>query len=315
MNAIPLSHVQVIGIRYRRTTLAVKDERGLDAYLASNVYEASGVPFEIEEPTISNDRLTGDAIENLVRLNGEIANAVATARRSGSVILMTGGDCTHVTGVVGGLQDAHGPTLRLGLVWFDAHGDFNTPKTSQSGMLGGMPVAVCAGLAHPRWREGSHIASPMPTNRIVLVDVRNLDEAEAALIQATDTVVAALAAGFPGEGLQTAIGELSEQCDAIYLHIDADILDEALVPSHGTKEPNGPDIAQTVASIDTVMATGKVVALALVSIYNQGDDGATSVKSGIELLRGGLQSWRRHGTVTLSLASTSRKIPGGLESP
>lgn len=235
-------------------------------------------------------------------LNGKIADAVAAARRSGSIILITGGDCTHVTGIVGGLQDVHGPALKLGLVWFDAHGDFNTPATSLSGMLGGMPVAVCAGLAHPRWREGSHIVAPLPTNRIALVDVRNLDEAEAALIQATDAVISSVAPGFPGERLETTIDRLSEQCDAIYLHIDADILDEALVPSHGTKEPDGPNIEQTLTAVDTVMATGKVVALALVSIYNHGEEGKTSVSSGIELLRGGLQSWRQHGTVRLPLA-------------
>ena len=302
MNVTRLGQLQVLGIRYRRTTPAVEDERGLDAYATSNVYAAASVPFDIEEPTISVGQLTGDTVEDLGRLNGKIADAVAVARRSGSIILMTGGDCTHVTGIVGGLQDAHGPALRLGLVWFDAHGDFNTPSTSLSGMLGGMPVAVCAGLAHPSWREGSHIASPLPTNRIVLVDVRNLDKDEATLIAATDAVIAAPAAGFPGERLETAIERLSEQCDAVYLHIDADILDESLVPSHGTKEPNGPDIDQTIAAMDVVMSTGKVVALALVSIYNHGDKGKTSVASGIELLRGGLQSWRQHGTVDLPLA-------------
>ena len=192
----PLEKLQVIGIRYRRTSPAVADERGLDAYAAANVYASADVPFDIEEPIIAVETLTGDAVEDLGRFNGKIADAVAAARRSGSVILMTGGDCTHVTGIVGGLQDAHGPTLRLGLVWFDAHGDFNTPSTSLSGMLGGMPVAVCAGLAHSSWREGSHIATPLPTNRIVLVDVRNLDKAEAALIDATDTVIAAAAPAF-----------------------------------------------------------------------------------------------------------------------
>ena len=303
MDHRPLEKLQVIGIRYRRTTQSIADERGLDAYAASGVYASAEVPFDIEEPTIVLDELSGDAVEDLGRFNGKIADAVAAARRSGAAILMTGGDCSHVTGVVGGLQDTHGPALRLGLVWFDAHGDFNTPSTSQSGSLGGMPVAVCAGLAHPKWREGSHIEAPLPTNRIVLVGVRNLDRAEESLIRATGVTIAAPSPGFPGEPLQTAIERLSEQCDAVYLHIDADILDQTLVPSHGTGEPNGPDIAQTVAAIDAVMATGKVVALALVSIYNQGDEGKTSIASGIELLRGGLQSWRNHGAADLRLIS------------
>ncbi len=140
MTSEGLRRLQVIGIRYRRTTPAVADERGLDAYAAANVYASADIPFDIEEPMIVMDELSGDAVEDLGRFNGKIADAVASARRSGSVILMTGGDCTHATGVVGGMQDAHGPELRLGLVWFDAHGDFNTPATSQSGSLGGMPV-------------------------------------------------------------------------------------------------------------------------------------------------------------------------------
>ena len=72
---------------------------------------------------------------------------------------------------------------------------------------------------------------------------------------------------------------LAATCDAIYLHIDADILDESFVPSHGTKEPNGPDLEETAAAIDRVMATGKVVARALVSIYNRGDEGGVSMQS------------------------------------
>jgi hypothetical protein len=61
------------------------------------------------------------------------------------------------------------------LLWLDAHGDCKPPRTTRWGMLGGMPVAVCAGLAHPNWRERSQIVMPMPTDRILMVDVRDLD--------------------------------------------------------------------------------------------------------------------------------------------
>jgi arginase len=193
------------------------------------------------------------------------------------------------------LQDAHGPTARIGLVWFDAHGDFNTPQTTPSGNLGGMPVAVCAGLAYPRWRERSHIVAPLPTDRIVMVDVRNLDEAEEQLVRATDVVIAAPAPGYPGEDLQQSVANLADRCDMLYLHIDSDILDESFVPNHGTREPNGPNMRQVCAAIDTVMATGKVVAFAVVSVYGKGEGSDMSVASGIELVRSGLESWCRHG--------------------
>ncbi|MBN1936866.1 MAG: arginase family protein, partial [Anaerolineae bacterium] len=262
MAAHPLSRLQVIAVRYRTTTLAEDDERALDAYAASGVYGAAGVPFDMVEPRMDESRRTADEAYNLGVLNGAIADEVAVARRAGKAILMTGGNCTHVTGVVGGLQDVYGPTARIGLAWFDAHGDFNTPQTTLSGSLGGMPVAVCAGLAFPQWREGSHIVAPLPTDRIVLVDVRNLDPAEAQLIRAVGVPVAAPAPGFPGQDLKRTVDDLAARVDLIYLHVDADILDQAYVPNHGTREPNGPDMAQTLTAIDTVMQTGKVAAFA-----------------------------------------------------
>jgi arginase len=291
----PLSALQVIGVRYRGSRLALGDERALDAYAASGVYRQARVPVDVVEPAFPKDRREEEEADNLGLLGGAIADAVASARREGKAVLMTGGDCTHTTGVLGGLQDAHGPAARVGLVWFDAHGDFNTPKTSLSGMLGGMPVAVCAGLAYPRWRERSHIVAPLPTDRILLVDVRNLDLPEEQLIRATEVVVAAPAPGFPGKDLGQSVADLADHCDMLYLHIDADILDESFVPNHGTREPNGPNMEQVRAAIEAVMATGKVVAFAVVSVYGQGEGSEVSVASGIELIRAGLDSWRRHG--------------------
>lgn len=291
----PLTSIQVIGVRYRGSSLAQRDERSLDAYTAANVYAAAEVPFQVAEPRFPEELRQSEPTDNLGILGGLIAESVADARRQGKGVLMSGGDCSHITGVIGGLQDAHGADARIGLVWFDAHGDFNTPKTTLSGMLGGMPVAVAAGLAYPRWREGSHIAAPLPTDRIVMVDVRNLDAPEEQLIRATEVVIASPAAGFPGEDLAQAVGELAARTDYIYLHIDSDILDESYVPNHGTKEPDGPNMEQVLAAIDTVMATGKVAALAVVSVYGEGEGSQRAVQSGIELIRGGLAQWRQHG--------------------
>ena len=296
MSTKPLSSLQVVGIRYRRTELAERDERSLDAYTAAGVYKQAGMPFTVVEPQMPESLRVEDEPTNLGILGGRVAEVVAEARRQGKGVLMTGGDCTHITGVVGGLQDAHGVEARIGLVWFDAHGDFNTPNTTLSGMLGGMPVSVCAGLSFPQWREGSHIVAPLPTDRILMVDVRNLDAPEEQLIRATAVQIARVADGFHGDvDLETAVTELAHRCDYIYLHIDSDILDESYVPNHGTKEPDGPSMDQVAAAMETVMATRKVAALAVVSVYGEGEGSDVAVASGIELIKEGLKSWRRHG--------------------
>jgi arginase len=83
-------------------------------------------------------------------------------------VLVVGGDWA-CAGVVSPQLARRGPYR---LVWFDAHGDFNTPRTSLSGKLGGMPVAVAAGQESPNCRELPLQPAPLPTDRIVMVDVR-----------------------------------------------------------------------------------------------------------------------------------------------
>lgn len=301
MTASPIPGIQVLAIRYLGGRPVPGPEIPVDIYQNTSLYATPGVPYQIVEPAIPPEQYTTDEITNIGILGGYIADQVAEARRAGRAILMTGGNCCHITGVIGGLQDAHGPEARIGLVWFDAHGDFNTSNTTLSGMLGGMPVAVAAGLTHARWREGSHIAAPLPTDRILLVDVRNLDTAEEQLIRATDATIAAIAPGFPGIDLGEALSALADKIDLIYLHIDSDILDEVYTPNHGTKEPNGPNIRQVLSAIDLVMSTGKVAAYAVVSVYGAGEGSDVMIASGIELIRAGLQSWARHGYPALDV--------------
>jgi arginase len=287
--------LHVVGIRYRGGNPAPGDSRGVGAYRASGVFEelagADGMTFR--EPALPEARRGDDPIANLGVLGGEIADAVAEGARAGRPVVVVGGDCSHLPGVLGGLQDVHGPTARIGLVWFDAHGDFNTPRTTLSGMLGGMPVAVSVGLCYTPWREGAHQLVPLPTDRIVMVDVRNLDPDEERLIRATDVAIARVAPGFAGDlPVDEAVRQLAARCDHLYLHIDSDVLDASLTPNHGTREPFGPDVAQTLGAVRTVLETGKVVAFGLVSVNPEGAGGDVSMRAALDLLRGGLERWR-----------------------
>jgi arginase len=278
-------------VRYQGHEPTQPEVDPLPAYGSSGVFSVLGDPTVVT-PEFPEAKRAVEPTDNLGLLGGEIAVAVAEGRRANRPVLLVGGNCTVVPGVVGGLQEAHGSGARIGLVWLDAHGDFNTPRTTISGMLGGMPVAVSAGLAYPSWRELSGQTAPLPTDRIVMVDVRNLDPAEEQLIRATDVVIATAIPGAPGDDLTTAVNDLAGRCDLIYLHVDSDILDERFVPNHHTKEPDGPDMEQVLAVIDAVMATGKVAVYAVVSVWAGSGGGETAVASGVRLIRGGVESWR-----------------------
>ena len=154
-----------------------------------------------------------------------------------------------------------------------------------------MPVAVVAGLCYPAWREAAGISAPMPTDRILMIDVRNLDDREEVLIRATDVTVARFGEAFDTSEIIAAIDTLAAKVDYLYLHIDSDILDIAFQPNHPTAEPNGPDDTTVDTLIEHVMRTGKVIALAVVSINPQEPGGAISLASGQQMMRTGLQAW------------------------
>jgi arginase len=195
--------------------------------------------------------------------------------------------------MMSGLQRVYGTDSRIGLVWFDAHGDFNTPRTTHSGMLGGMPVAVAAGLCHGTWRQLAGQQAVLPTDRIVMVDVRNLDPEEAALIAATDVTIGRFGEDGGTEEIGVAVESLAGRVDHLYLHVDADVLDASEQPNHPTVEPNGPSLAATNAALARVMATGLVRAFGVVSMNPTGPDGATSLRSGMAMVRAGIAAWAR----------------------
>jgi arginase len=259
----------------------------LESLRAVVLEEAGSQGAEIRTVHVPLSEAPSDPIAFLAVQGKRIAEAVAEAAKASVPVLVLGGNCTCLPGVIGGLQQGLAPGARIGLVWFDAHGDFNTPQTTLSGMLGGMPVAVSAGLCYPAWREGAQQSCPLPTDRIVMVDVRNLDPDEERLVRWTGiTVVAA-----EPEQVASAARRLAEQVDLVYLHIDLDVLDAALVPTHRTREPNGPDVSQTLQAIHAVLETGAVRAVGLVSVDVNGEGTETTLRSATELLRGFLGSW------------------------
>ena len=92
--------------------------------------------------------------------NGHLAELTGANAREGTLTVGLLANCTSVLGMLGGLQhqDPSGVPARVALVFIEAHGDFNVPETMLSGMLGGMPVAVSAGLARAQMERLSGVA-------------------------------------------------------------------------------------------------------------------------------------------------------------
>ena len=266
-------------------------DSGLLKRLATAGHEI-GAPVEAHLP--DDEREAGPVAVNIGKLGAQIAARVAAARAAGEGALVLAGDCTAAVGIVAGLQGVDGPGAPIGIVWLDAHGDFNTPETSFSGILAGMPVAILAGLAGPLWRKSAGLAAPIPTDRIVLAGVRELDEKERTLLRSTDVGVVSTDDVRDGRPLRAAVGRLAASCSAIYLHLDLDVLDPRLVPSSSTPADNGLEIAEAARALDVVLATGKVAAVGFTSLNpGAGARGDRSVRSAAALIEQGLAGWDR----------------------
>ncbi|RPJ73451.1 MAG: hypothetical protein EHM24_07935, partial [Acidobacteria bacterium] len=115
------------------------------------------------------------AWNRLALANGQLADLVSASIREGDLPVGLLANCSSLLGMLGGVQRS-GVTsrpLRVGLVYLDAHADFNTPETTLSGMLGGMDVAAAAGLCLTNLRRTSKLEVPLPTRHIILGGVRD----------------------------------------------------------------------------------------------------------------------------------------------
>lgn len=115
---------------------------------------------------------------------GHFSTVIAQDQRAGWFTVGLLATCPSMPGLVAGLQHS-GPTrdaIRVGMLWLDAHPDFNTPETTRSGSLGGMPVAVATGRALQRMRMDAGLDPPLSDKSIVMGGVRLVDPLEQQLL-------------------------------------------------------------------------------------------------------------------------------------
>jgi arginase len=186
---------------------------------------------------------------------GHFADLVAQNEREGYFTVGLYATCPSMPGMVGGLQHS-GPAsdpLRIGMLWLDAHPDFNTPETTRSGSLGGMPVAVASGRALQRMRLDAKLDPPLADRQIVMGGVRLTDPLEQHLLdesQIEQVSVDDLRRGSLAVFAQ--LDRLARTTDKLYVHIDMDVLDPREVMGHGNKVPGGPSSEELAALFETI---------------------------------------------------------------
>lgn len=184
------------------------------------------------------------------------AEAVSRGHRAVSIA----GDCCTSIGVLAGLQRAG---IDPALIWFDAHGDFNTWETTPSGFLGGMPLAMIVGRGEQTMPEAVDLRS-LSEERVVLTDARDLDPQEKEALEKSE--VAHL------KNIHDLLDyPLTES--PLFIHFDADIVDPGDAPAMNYPASGGPSIRELRDVFLRLSGSGRILAVS-VSTWNPQLDGA-----------------------------------------
>jgi arginase len=199
----------------------------------------------------------GDQMIRQLVQNTALAATVRDAKANGRIPIVAAGGCNSSIGVVGGLADNG-----IGLIWFDAHADAETPDSSPDGLFEGMPVAVIAGLCWPRWRKRIGGFTEIPVSRIIQIGLhdRAFDyEAEDGFAGAgtgygLGTVIDPPVVEREGyeAAVLSALTLLRRETDRVYVHIDADVIDEKYMRASLHVASGGPSPDQLRWSLDQI---------------------------------------------------------------
>jgi len=190
-------------------------EHGLDQILR-------GCGHDVNVCTIESTLVMPTEIGTAFELNRLLAERVRSAVGSGRFPLVLAGNCNSCVGTIAGIGSS-----RLGIVWLDAHGDFNTPETTVSGFLDGMGLAMATGRCWRALLKTVPGFDPVPETHVVHVGSRDLDIAEKEMFAQTGVpLIGPASAGERDirEPLRAALFDLKHRVDRIYLHIDMDVL-------------------------------------------------------------------------------------------
>jgi arginase len=216
-------------------------------------------------------------LDAVVDVNRLIARAVREAADQELVPVVLAGNCNSCIGTLAGL----GGGDRIGIVWLDAHGDFNTPDTSPSGLLEGMSLAIAVGLCHDDLRIRIGLNHVVPGRNVVMVGVRDLDPGEGDRLAMNQVSVR------PPDALRDLMDlmiALRQRADQIYLHIDLDFLDPLESPGTNFRAGNGVSVATGKDLLNSIVRTVPVSAVALTNYNPDLDEDGKSAQAALSLL-------------------------------
>jgi arginase len=225
----------------------------------------------------------------IARAAGVLARKVERIMSVGHFPLILGGDHSIAVGTVSGIASfARSRGMRPGLLWIDAHGDINTPETSPTGNIHGMPLAALLGFGPA---ELIGVGGPPPKldpANVVLVGIRSLDAGEKKRLKETGVQVHTMS-DVDRHGvhrvMEKALARVTAGTDYVHVSFDLDAVDPTVAPGVGTPVKGGLDYREAHLIMEVIADAGVMTSLEMVEVNPILDQGNASAAFAVELVQ------------------------------
>jgi arginase len=231
--------------------------------------------YAVEETVIEPTTPWHSELRTAFQLQRRIAVEATRAHARHALPIVLAGNCNATLGSLGALT-ASGP--RVGLIWLDAHGDFNDPDHDESGFLDGQGLAMAVGRC---WRAA---ASRIPgfvaiaEEDVVLIGSRDLSPAQRETLAESGVDLLAPESARNLDAVRASFNVLSERVDVVHIHVDVDVYDPSIAPANEYAAPGGL-LAREVRDIVTLAAERLPIASATLASYDPAFDPRSHLSS------------------------------------
>ena len=217
-----------------------------------------------------------------------LADQVEAALEQNSIPIVLGGDHSIAIGSVAGLAAFHRKrAARVGVIWFDAHGDMNTPDTSPSGNIHGMPFAAILGHGAKELTHISGFAPKVHAEDCVLIGARSVDPEEATALRASGVRVVTMRE-LDERGMSAVMDEAmwlaSRRTAGFHVTMDMDFVDPDYAPGVGTPVPGGPTYRESHLAMEKIADSGKMLSFELTEVNPVLDVANKTAELGVQLI-------------------------------